>query len=57
MAGYMTVGMSLWMRHRRHGWASVGEMAGAMLVPYVVLIGPYWAGLLSRGGSSAGCTS
>jgi hypothetical protein len=49
MAGYMTVGMSLWMRHRHHGWASIGEMAGAMLVPYAVLIGPFWAGLLSVG--------
>jgi hypothetical protein len=49
MTGYMTAGMFLWMRHRRHGWASVSEMAGAMVVPHVVLIGPYWAGLISRG--------
>jgi hypothetical protein len=49
MTGYMTVGMSLWMRHRRHGWASVVEMAGAMAVPYLILIGPYLAGMISRG--------
>ena len=25
--------MALWMRHRRHSWARVAEMAGAMFVP------------------------
>ena len=43
----MIVGISLWMRHRRHSWAAIGEMAGAMFVPYAVLIGPFWAGALS----------
>lgn len=47
MTGYMTVGMSLWMRHRGHNWARTGEMAAAMFVPLIVLIGPFWAGLLS----------
>jgi flagellar biosynthetic protein FliP len=45
----MTIGMSLWMRHRHHDWGSISEMAGAMFLPLIVLIGPYWAGLLSGG--------
>ena len=46
MSAYMTVGMSLWMRHRGHGWTSVGEMGAAMFVPYALLIGPFAAGLI-----------
>jgi hypothetical protein len=45
----MTIGMSLWMRHRHHAWTSIGEMAGAMFLPFILLIGPYGAGLLSGG--------
>jgi hypothetical protein len=47
MTGYMTVGMSLWMRHRHHGWRAIGEMAAAMVAPYLLLIVPFWAGWLS----------
>jgi flagellar biosynthetic protein FliP len=46
----MTIGMTLWMRLRRHGWASTLEMDAAMIVPFGVFIGPYWAGLLSGDG-------
>ncbi|HEX6581904.1 MAG TPA: nitroreductase family deazaflavin-dependent oxidoreductase [Actinomycetota bacterium] len=49
MTIYMVVGMGLWMRHRRHGWASVLEMSAAMIVPYVLLVGPFAAGLLAKG--------
>lgn len=49
MSIYMVVGMGLWMRHRRHGWASVIEMSGAMIVPYALLVGPFAAGLLAEG--------
>jgi deazaflavin-dependent oxidoreductase (nitroreductase family) len=49
MSGYMTVGMALWMRHRGHGWLSVGEMAAAMFVPYAALIGPFAAGSIPAG--------
>jgi deazaflavin-dependent oxidoreductase (nitroreductase family) len=49
MSAYMTVGMALWMRHRGHGWSSVGEMAAAMFVPYVALIGPFAAGSIPAG--------
>jgi deazaflavin-dependent oxidoreductase (nitroreductase family) len=49
MTGYMTIGMSVWMRHRRHTWTTIAEMGAAMLLPYVVLIGPFLAGRLSAG--------
>jgi hypothetical protein len=47
MAANMTIGMAVWMRHRGHGWEAIAEMGGAMVVPLVVLIGPFWAGVLS----------
>jgi flagellar biosynthetic protein FliP len=49
MTGYMVAGMALWMRHRRHGWASVREMSAAMTVPYIVLLGPFLAGAIPEG--------
>ena len=49
MATDMTIGMSLWMRHRGHGRASIGEMAAAMYLPFLVLFVPYWAGVVSAG--------
>jgi len=49
MAMNMTIGMAVWMRHRGHGWAPIAEMSAAMFVPLAVLIGPFWAGLLSGG--------
>ena len=47
MTIYMIVGMSLWMRHRRHNWPRIIEMSVAMTLPLVLLLGPFWAGLLS----------
>jgi hypothetical protein len=49
MAMNMTIGMAVWMRHRGHGWAPIGEMGAAMFVPLAVLIGPFWAGVLPGG--------
>ena len=49
MATNMTIGMSAWMLVRRHGWASVAEMAAAMYLPFVALLVPYWAGVLPGG--------
>jgi deazaflavin-dependent oxidoreductase (nitroreductase family) len=49
MSIYMVIGMGLWMRHRRHGWTSVIEMGGAMIVPYALLVGPFAAGFLAKG--------
>lgn len=45
----MAIGMTIWMRFRRHGWPSTFEMDAAMILPFVLLIGPYWAGMLSGG--------
>jgi flagellar biosynthetic protein FliP len=45
----MAIGMTVWMRFRGHGWASTLEMDAAMILPFVLLIGPYSAGLVSRG--------
>jgi hypothetical protein len=47
MAMNMTIGMAVWMRYRGHGWAPIAEMSAAMFVPVAVLIGPFWAGVLS----------
>jgi hypothetical protein len=47
MAMNMSIGMAVWMRHRGHGWAPIAEMSAAMFVPVAVLIGPFWAGVLS----------
>src|SRR5687767_9270933 len=46
MATNMTIGMTVWMRHRGHGWAPVAEMGAAMFAPFLLLVGPYWAGML-----------
>ena len=48
MTANMTIGMTIWMRFRGHGWAPTAEMDGAMVLPIVLLIGPYWAGVLSE---------
>jgi flagellar biosynthetic protein FliP len=46
MTAYMVVGMTSWMRYRRHPWARVAEMSAAMTVPYVVLVGPFLIGAI-----------
>jgi flagellar biosynthetic protein FliP len=38
----MSVPMVAWMRHRGHGWQSGGEMAAAMVLPALALIGLFW---------------
>lgn len=47
MATDMALGMAVWMRVRRHGWAGIAEMSAAMYVPFVVLLPFHWTGLLS----------
>ncbi|MGH3545536.1 MAG: hypothetical protein ACRDPW_06385 [Mycobacteriales bacterium] len=47
MAADMTIAMSLWMRYRGHRWISIVEMATAMVLPFIVLFIPLWAGALS----------
>lgn len=47
MATNMTIGMGLWMRFRRHGWAPIAEMSAAMYVPFLILLVPYAFGAIS----------
>lgn len=49
MATNMAIGMSVWMRYRGHGWASIAEMAVAMVASFVILIIPFRAGVLPEG--------
>ncbi len=46
MAVAMSVPMVAWMRIRKHAWRLSAEMAGAMLVPTVLLIAVCWIGHL-----------
>ncbi|QXV56818.1 hypothetical protein [Amycolatopsis sp. TNS106] len=47
MATNMSIGMALWMRIRRHDWASIAEMSAAMYVPYLLFLPFFWTGLIS----------
>ncbi|MBP2320340.1 hypothetical protein JOF56_000725 [Kibdelosporangium banguiense] len=47
MATNMTIGMSLWMRLRKHGWPEIADMALAMYIPFLLLFVPFWTGLIS----------
>ncbi|MFF5991325.1 hypothetical protein [Prauserella flavalba] len=49
MATEMAVAMAAWMLVRRHSLPAVAEMTAAMYLPFVVLLVPYWAGLISGG--------
>ena len=52
MALNMTIGMTLWMRHRRHSWAMCAEMAAAMFAPAILAIALFRAGVVD--GPAAG---
>jgi uncharacterized membrane protein YfcA len=47
MAFSMTVPMVAWMRHRGHAWRSCSEMAAAMVIPAIALIGLRLADIIS----------
>ncbi|WP_234361564.1 hypothetical protein [Plantactinospora sp. BB1] len=47
MATNMTLAMTIWMRHRGHGWAPVAEMGAAMYLPFLLFLPPYWLGAVS----------
>jgi hypothetical protein len=49
MAVDMTAAMAAWMLVRRHTWPRIVEMSAAMVVPFAVLLVPYWLGALSAG--------
>ena len=50
MALDMIVAMVVWMTIRRHSWPRIAEMSAAMLLPFPVLLVPYWLGALSATG-------
>jgi len=49
MATNMSIGMAVWMRHRGHGLPATAEMVGAMCAPLLVLLVPFWFGVLPDG--------
>jgi flagellar biosynthetic protein FliP len=48
MAIDMCVAMAAWMRFRGHAWRPILEMSAAMVLPFVVLLVPYWYGAVGR---------
>lgn len=46
MAFDMTVGMAAWMWVRRHARRHIAEMSAVMVLPFLVLLVPYWLGVL-----------
>lgn len=48
MATDMSIGMAAWMWHRGHGRAATAEMVAAMYVPFLLLLPPWWAGLIGN---------
>jgi hypothetical protein len=50
MALGMAIGMTVWMRHRGHGWAGVLEMDAAMFVPFIALFPLLWLDAISVDG-------
>jgi hypothetical protein len=52
MALNMTIGMTLWMRHRGHSWAMCAEMGAAMFAPAILAIVLFRAGVIA--GQAAG---
>lgn len=46
MATNMAIGMAVWMRVRGHGWIGIVEMSSTMYLAFLVLLVPYWLGLI-----------
>ena len=46
IATTMAVAMAVWMWHRGHSRPAVAEMTAAMYAPFLVLLVPWWAGLV-----------
>ena len=49
MATNMVIGMSIPMLLRRHSWRSIVEMSAAMYLAFVVVLVPYWLGVVGTG--------
>lgn len=48
MAFNMSVGMTVWMRHRGHDWPSILAMDAAMFVPFLALFPVLWLDAISE---------
>ena len=48
MATNMAIGMGAWMRFRGHSWRGVAEMSASMYLPFLVLLVPFWAGVIGE---------
>ncbi len=48
MATNMAIGMAAWMAFRRHSWAAIAEMSAAMYAPFLVLLVPFWSGVIGE---------
>jgi hypothetical protein len=46
MATTMSVAMAVWMGYRGHSRAAIAEMTAAMYAPFLLLLVPWWAGLV-----------
>ena len=46
MALNMTIGMTVWMRYRRHSWAMCAEMGGAMFLPAIAGLILFWCSVI-----------
>ena len=47
MAANMTIGMAAWMALRGHGRQMIVEMSAAMVAPFLLLLVPYAAGVIT----------
>jgi hypothetical protein len=47
MVAYMVGGVVAWMAFRRYQWRAIIEVAVALLVPYIVFVGPFVMGTIS----------
>jgi len=47
MAANMTIGMAAWMALRGHGRQMIVEMSAAMVAPFLLLLVPYTAGVIT----------
>ena len=48
MATNMSIGMGAWMLVRGHSWRGIAEMSASMYLPFVVLLVPFWAGVVGE---------
>jgi hypothetical protein len=54
MATDMSIAMAVWMWHRGHPGAAIAEMTAAMVLPFALLLPPWYAGLIPAGAVEMG---